>query len=64
MTAADLAEFEAEWVEPISTTYRGWTVYELPPNGQGIAALRCSTSWSRFRSASMGPQLGARAAHR
>jgi gamma-glutamyltranspeptidase/glutathione hydrolase len=39
MTAADLAEYESEWVDPISTTYRGWTVYELPPNGQGIAAL-------------------------
>ena len=39
MTAADLAEFDSEWVDPISTTYRGWTVYELPPNGQGIAAL-------------------------
>ena len=39
MTADDLAEFSAEWVEPISTTYRGWTVYEMPPNGQGIAAL-------------------------
>jgi gamma-glutamyltranspeptidase/glutathione hydrolase len=39
MAAADLAEFEPEWVEPISTTYRGWTVYELPPNGQGMAAL-------------------------
>ena len=39
MTAADLAEFEPEWVEPISTNYRGWTVYELPPNTQGIAAL-------------------------
>ena len=39
MTAEDLAEFSAEWVEPISTTYRGWTVYEMPPNGQGIAAL-------------------------
>ncbi len=35
----DLAEFSAEWVDPISTTYRGWTVYELPPNGQGMAAL-------------------------
>ena len=39
MTAADLAEFEPEWVEPISTTYRGWTIYELPPSTQGIAAL-------------------------
>ncbi len=39
MSAADLAEFQPEWVEPISTTYRGWTVYELPPNGQGMAAL-------------------------
>jgi gamma-glutamyltranspeptidase/glutathione hydrolase len=39
MTAADLKDFEPEWVDPISTTYRGWTVYELPPNTQGIAAL-------------------------
>ena len=39
LTENDLADFPAEWVEPISTTYRGWTVYELPPNGQGIAAL-------------------------
>ena len=35
----DLADFSAEWVDPISTTYHGWTVYELPPNGQGMAAL-------------------------
>jgi gamma-glutamyltranspeptidase/glutathione hydrolase len=39
MTAADLASFAAEWVAPVSTTYRGWTVSELPPNTQGIAAL-------------------------
>jgi gamma-glutamyltranspeptidase/glutathione hydrolase len=39
MTASDLTEFEPEWVEPMSTTYRGWTVYELPPSTQGIAAL-------------------------
>jgi gamma-glutamyltranspeptidase/glutathione hydrolase len=39
MTAADLKEFAPQWVDPISTTYRGWTVYELPPNTQGIAAL-------------------------
>jgi len=39
MTADDLAQYSAEWVEPISTTYRDWTVYELPPNGDGMAAL-------------------------
>ncbi|MFY9532312.1 MAG: gamma-glutamyltransferase [Candidatus Acidiferrales bacterium] len=39
MTAADLADYASEWVEPISTTYHAWTVYEIPPNGQGIAAL-------------------------
>jgi gamma-glutamyltranspeptidase/glutathione hydrolase len=39
MTAADLAEYSAEWVEPISASYRGWTIYELPPNGDGMAAL-------------------------
>jgi len=39
MAADDLALFTPEWVDPISTTYRGWTVYELPPNGQGMAAL-------------------------
>ena len=39
MVEADLAEFSSEFVEPISTTYRDWTVYELPPNVQGLAAL-------------------------
>src|SRR5579863_2030009 len=39
MAVDDLAEFSAEWVEPVSTTYRDWTIYELPPNGQGMAAL-------------------------
>ena len=39
MTASDLAEFRAEWVSPVSTTYHGWQVFELPPNTQGIAAL-------------------------
>jgi gamma-glutamyltranspeptidase/glutathione hydrolase len=39
MTAADLSGFAGELVDPISTTYHEWTVYELPPNGQGIAAL-------------------------
>jgi gamma-glutamyltranspeptidase/glutathione hydrolase len=39
MTADDLAGYSSEFVEPISTTYRDWTVFEMPPNGQGIAAL-------------------------
>ena len=38
-TLEDFADFEPEWVEPITTTYRGWQIYELPPNGQGVAAL-------------------------
>jgi len=39
MTKADLGEFESEWVEPISTNYHGYDVLELPPPGQGFAAL-------------------------
>jgi gamma-glutamyltranspeptidase/glutathione hydrolase len=39
MTANDLADFRPEWVTPISRDYRGHTVHEIPPNGQGIAAL-------------------------
>jgi gamma-glutamyltranspeptidase / glutathione hydrolase len=37
--ADDLLEFSSEWVEPISIDYHGWKIYELPPNGQGMAAL-------------------------
>jgi gamma-glutamyltranspeptidase/glutathione hydrolase len=39
MTAEDLAAFKPEWVEPVFSDYRGWRVFELPPNSQGIAAL-------------------------
>lgn len=39
MEADDLAQFEPEWVQPVSTAYRGWRVWELPPNGQGLAVL-------------------------
>lgn len=38
-TLDDLAAHRSEWVTPLSTTYRGHTVWELPPNGQGLAAL-------------------------
>jgi gamma-glutamyltranspeptidase/glutathione hydrolase len=36
----DLAAHVSEWVEPVSTTYRDWRVFELPPNGQGVAVLQ------------------------
>jgi gamma-glutamyltranspeptidase/glutathione hydrolase len=44
----DLADFEPEWVVPIETSYRGWIVYEVPPNGQGIAALMMLDVMERF----------------
>ena len=40
LTTADLSSFEVEWVDPVSINYRGYDVWELPPNGQGIAALQ------------------------
>jgi gamma-glutamyltranspeptidase/glutathione hydrolase len=48
MTLDDLAAFEPEWVTPITTTYRGWTVAEIPPQGQGIAALMMLNLMERF----------------
>ena len=39
LKASDFAAYEAEWVKPISMDYRGHTLHEIPPNGQGIAAL-------------------------
>src|ERR1700733_14768172 len=55
MVAEDLQDFSAEWVEPISTTYRGWKVYELPPNGQGMAALEMLNILEQFSPAKAGP---------
>jgi len=55
LTAEDLETFTAEWVEPISTTYRGWKVYELPPNGQGMAALEMLNILEQFSPAKAGP---------
>jgi gamma-glutamyltranspeptidase / glutathione hydrolase len=55
MQADDLADFSAEWVEPISITYRGWKVYELPPNGQGMAALEMLNIMSTLEPDKAGP---------
>ena len=56
MEADDLSEFEPEWVDPVSTTYRGWTVYEMPPNGQGIAALQMLNIMEQFPIEEVGTQ--------
>jgi len=55
MTADDLASYSAEWVEPVSIDYRGWKVYELPPNGDGIAALEMLQIMQQFPAATEGP---------
>lgn len=55
IAADDLSSYQAEWVEPISTSYRAARVYELPPNGQGLAALLMLNIMSRFEPAPQGP---------
>ena len=50
----DLAAHRSEWVTPVSTNYRGYDVYELPPNGQGIAALQLLNILEGFDIKSMG----------
>ena len=55
MNAEDLSGFSAEWVEPISIDYRGWRVYELPPNGQGMAALEMLNIMETSPAAGDGP---------
>jgi len=49
----DLAAHKSEWVTPVSTNYRGWDVFELPPNGQGIAALQILNILEGFDLAAM-----------
>lgn len=55
MTAEDLASYSPEFVTPISVDYRGWKVYELPPNGQGMAALEMLNIMETSPASSFGP---------
>ncbi|MBC8355586.1 MAG: gamma-glutamyltransferase [Planctomycetes bacterium] len=50
----DFLKHEAEWVDPVSTSYRGYELWELPPNGQGIAALQILNSIEPFDVKAMG----------
>lgn len=50
----DLAQHDSEWVEPLSTSYRGYDVYELPPNSQGVAALQMLNILEGFDLRAMG----------
>ncbi len=62
MTGADLATHQSTWDEPISTTYRGYRVWECPPNGQGLAALLALNILEEFDLASQ-PALEAERLH-
>ena len=54
LTAADLAAHRSDWIDPISTTYRGYEVLELPPNTQGIVALEMLNILEGFDLKSLG----------
>ena len=49
LSKEDFADFRSEWVEPLATTYGGWKVFELPPNGQGIGTLEMLNIMSNFK---------------
>ncbi len=54
LSREDLAAHRSEWVEPLSTSYRGYDVFELPPNGQGITALQMLNLLEGYDLASLG----------
>lgn len=54
LTTSDLAAHSSQWVEPVSTNYRGYDVYELPPNGQGVAVLQMLNILEGYDLPSMG----------
>ncbi len=53
-TLADLSEYQPEWVTPVKTDYRGWSVYEIGPHTQGVAALMMLNLMERFPVGQMG----------
>jgi gamma-glutamyltranspeptidase/glutathione hydrolase len=55
MSKKDFVDHQPEWVEPVSTTYRGYHVWEIPPNGQGISALQMLNMLEQFDIASLEP---------
>lgn len=55
MRMKDLRDYEASWVEPVSSSYRGWDVWEIPPNGQGIAALQILNLLEQFEIGELKP---------
>lgn len=59
LSASDLAGHTSTWVEPIHTSYRGYEVYELPPNGQGIAALEMLNILEGYDLGRLGPDSAA-----
>ena len=61
LSAEDLAQHRSDWVQPVSVNYRGYDVWELPPNGQGIAALQMLNLLEPFdlRAAGFGSRLHA-----
>jgi len=56
LSEQDLKAHRSEWIEPVSTNYRGYDVWELPPNGQGIAALQILNLIEPYDVAAMGHQ--------
>jgi gamma-glutamyltranspeptidase / glutathione hydrolase len=54
LAAKDFADHRSDWIEPVSTNYRGYDVWELPPNGQGIACLQMLNILESYDVAKMG----------
>jgi gamma-glutamyltranspeptidase/glutathione hydrolase len=56
LSLRDFEDHRSDWVEPVSTSYRGYEVWELPPNGQGIAAMQILNVLERYDLKAFGPK--------